>query len=82
MPTTLDAEERELVDRVAARRDDLVALACELIALDTTSRSSNDDPPRDEAALQQRLADRLRARGAEIDLWEPAPDRSRAATGG
>jgi acetylornithine deacetylase len=70
---TLEAEERDLVDRVAARREDLVALACELIAIDTTSRSSNDDPPRGEAALQQRLADRLAERGAEIDLWEPAP---------
>jgi acetylornithine deacetylase/succinyl-diaminopimelate desuccinylase-like protein len=74
MAATVDAEERELVDRVAARREDLVALACELIAFDTTSRSSNDDPPRDEAALQQRLAERLRAHGAEIDLWEPAPE--------
>ena len=71
---TLDAEERDLVSRVAARREDLVALACELIAIDTTSRSSTGDPPRGEAALQQRLADRLAAHGAEIDLWEPAPE--------
>jgi acetylornithine deacetylase len=70
----LDAEEQALVERVEARREDLVALACELIAFDTTSRSSNDDPPRDEAALQRALADRLSAHGAEIDLWEPAPD--------
>src|SRR5829696_10526922 len=70
---TLDADEQALVDEIAARRDDLVALACELIAFDTTSRSAPDDPPREEAALQQALADRLRARGAEIDLWEPAP---------
>jgi acetylornithine deacetylase len=71
---SLDADERMLVDRVEARRDDLVALACELIAFDTTSRSSIDDAPRDEAAVQRRLADRLAARGAEIDLWEPAPE--------
>ena len=71
---TLDAEERNLVDRVAARREDLVALACQLIAFDTTSRSANDEPPRDEVALQQRLAERLRAHGAEIDLWEPAAE--------
>src|SRR6185436_1527722 len=58
---------------VAARRDDIVALACELISFDTTSRGGIDDPPRAEAALQSRLADRLRARGAEIDLWEPEP---------
>jgi acetylornithine deacetylase len=71
--TTLDADEQALVDRIAARRDDLVALARQLIAFDTTSRSENDDPARDEAALQGLLADRLRARGAEIDLWEPDP---------
>src|SRR4051794_1813768 len=70
----LDADEQALVDELAARRDDLVALACDLIASDTTSRSVPDAPPRDEAALQQALADRLRARGAEIDLWEPAPE--------
>src|SRR4029453_13219463 len=70
---TLDGDEQALVDRVAARRDDLVALACELIAFDTTSRTEADDPPRDEAALQGALAQRLRARGAEIDLWEPEP---------
>ena len=69
-----DADEQALVDRVADRRDDLVALACELIRFDTTSRGGPEDPPREEAALQQALADRLRARGAEIDLWEPSPE--------
>jgi len=71
--TTLDADERTLVDRVEARRDDLVALACQLIGFDTTSRSSPDEPAREEAALQSALAARLRAHGAEIDLWEPDP---------
>ena len=70
---TLDSAERALVDRVAARRDDLVALACRLIAFDTTSRPGTDDPARDEVALQSTLAERLGARGAEIDLWEPDP---------
>jgi acetylornithine deacetylase len=70
----LDADEQALVDRVSERREDLVALACELIAFNTTSRSDAGDPPRDEAALQSALAERLRARGAEIDLWEPAPE--------
>jgi acetylornithine deacetylase len=69
----LDADEQALADRVAARRDDLVALACELIAFDTTARSGTEDPARDEAALQSLLADRLRSRGAEVDLWEPDP---------
>ena len=71
--TILDGAEQDLVDRVAARRDDIVALACELIAFDTTSRSGVDDPARDEVALQTLLAERLRARGASIDLWEPEP---------
>ena len=71
---SLDSDEHALVDDLAARRDEIVALACELIAYDTTSRSGPGDPPREEAALQQALADRLGARGAEIDLWEPAPE--------
>src|SRR3954451_14861656 len=71
---TLDAQERALVEAIAERRDELVALACELIAYDTTSRSSPDQPARDEAALQQALAARPARHGAEIDLWEPAPE--------
>jgi len=59
---------------VAERRDDIVALACELIGHDTTSRSDPRAPARGEAALQEALAERLRACGAEIDLWEPAPE--------
>jgi acetylornithine deacetylase/succinyl-diaminopimelate desuccinylase-like protein len=66
--TTLDSDEQGLVDRVAARRDELVELACRLIAFDTTSRSRAEDPPRDEAALQSLLADRLRARGGGKSL--------------
>jgi acetylornithine deacetylase len=69
----LAPHERVLVDAVAARRDDLVALACELIAFDTTSRADAAEPARDEAALQAALARRLRAAGAEVDVWEPAP---------
>src|SRR5918997_933967 len=71
---TLDADEQALVARVEQRRDDLVALACELIGFDTTSRSSNEDAPREEAALQQSLGDRLAAAGADVDLWEPSPE--------
>jgi hypothetical protein len=70
---TLDADEPGLVDRVAERRDELAELACALFAFDATSRSGPDDPPRDEVALQTLLAERLRAKAAEIDLWEPAP---------
>ena len=56
-----------------AVRAAIFVLACRLIAFDTTSRSGPEDPPREEAALQALLADRLRARGAEVDLWEPDP---------
>src|SRR5688500_10495693 len=70
----LDADEQALVARVALRRDDIVALACELIAFDPPSRPAADEPARQEAALQQALPERLRGAGAEIDLWEPAPE--------
>jgi acetylornithine deacetylase len=66
-------DERRLIDAVAERRDDIVALACELIGYDTTSREDPGAPARQEAALQTALAERLRASGAEIDLWEPEP---------
>jgi acetylornithine deacetylase len=66
--------ERALIDAVEERREDIVALACQLIGYDTTSRSDPGAPARQEAALQEALAERLRAAGAEIDLWEPAPE--------
>ncbi len=70
----LTENERRVVDEIARRRDELVTLTCDLIGFDTTTRGHNDDPPRDEAALQKYLAARLRAAGAETDLWEPAPE--------
>jgi acetylornithine deacetylase len=69
----LSASERDVVDEVERRRDDLVELASVLIGFDTTARGVGD-PPRDEAALQQYLAERLRAAGAEVDVWEPSAD--------
>src|SRR5215210_4801755 len=54
--------------------EELQALACELIAYDTTSREDPAAPARQEAELQGALAQRLRAAGAEVDLWEPAPE--------
>jgi acetylornithine deacetylase len=41
---------------------------------DTTSREDPADPARQEADLQGALAERLGAAGAEVDLWEPAPE--------
>ena len=72
--TSLTDSERQIMDEIARRRDELVALASDLIAFDTTAREHNDDPAREEAALQKYLAARLRAAGAETDVWEPAPE--------
>jgi acetylornithine deacetylase len=62
--------EQKVCDAIDAARADLIALASELIAFDTTARNPGD-PPRQEAALQEHLASRLRNAGAEIDLFEP-----------
>lgn len=67
-----DPLEESVVSRVRESRDELVALVSELVGCDTTSRNPGD-PPHDEAKLQNLLADRLRAIGAEVDLWEPEP---------
>ncbi len=55
------------------RQDELVDLAATLVGFDTTVRGEADEPARDEADLQAYLADRLRAAGASVDLWTPAP---------
>ena len=66
----LTSLEQELVEELAAREGEIVGLASDLIRFDTTSRTVGD-PPREEAALQRHLADRLAAAGFEIDLFEP-----------
>ena len=72
--TSLTDGERQIMDEIARRRGELIALASDLIAFDTTARQHNDDPAGDEAALQEYLAARLRTAGAETDVWEPAPE--------
>ena len=62
--------ERDLCRAIAAGRNELVELASALIGFDTTAREVGD-PPRQEVALQEYLAEGLRAYGAEIDLFEP-----------
>ena len=71
---TLSGEERALVEAVAARRADLVALVQQLVRFDTTSRSGPGVPARDEAALQAALAERLQDGNFEVDVWEPSPE--------
>ena len=66
----LSTDEGRICDEIEQRADQLVALASDLIAFDTTARGAGD-APRAEAPLQEYLAERLRAAGAEIDLWEP-----------
>jgi acetylornithine deacetylase len=69
----LSALERRVTDEIARRRDDVVALASDLIGFDTTARDVLD-PPRDESALQEYLAERLRRAGAAAEVWEPRPE--------
>ena len=64
--------EERVVEGVREARDELIGLAAELVACDTTARLAGD-PARDEEKLQRLLAARLEALGAAPDLWEPAP---------
>src|SRR5690242_1734124 len=69
----LSDAERTVCEALEQGRDELVGLARTLIAFDTTARDVGD-PPRDEAALQEYLAEVLRESGAEVDVWEPDGD--------
>jgi acetylornithine deacetylase len=66
----LDAREEAVCAAIDNARDELVALASRLVAFDTTARNPGD-PPREEAPLQELLAARLQAAGAEVDVFEP-----------
>jgi acetylornithine deacetylase len=66
----LSPREQSVVDLVAARRDSLVALTSELVGFDTVTQTAGA-PPREERALQEHLAGRLRSHGAEVALHEP-----------
>ena len=62
--------EQSVCAAIESHRDELVNLASALVGFDTTARNPGD-PPRQEAALQDCLAERLGAVGAEVDLFEP-----------
>ena len=66
----MDAREQQVCGAIAAGQAELVQLATDLIGFDTTARNP-DDAPRDEAALQGYLAERLRRAGAAVELFEP-----------
>ena len=68
----LSERERQVVDEIERGRDQLVALASDLIGFDTTARNP-EDPPRQERELQEFLGERLRRAGAEVEIFEPDP---------
>jgi len=62
--------EQEVCAEIARREGDLVELLRTLVGFDTVTHAVGA-PPRQEAALQAMLAERLRAAGAAVDVWEP-----------
>jgi len=64
--------ERRVCDHIAQREDELVELLSTLIGFNTVTHTPGGTP-REEAALQRFLAERLNARGAEVSLEEPEP---------
>ena len=69
----LTALETAVTDAVARRADDLCDLTAQLVAFDTRSPEPGSEP-REEAALQALVAERMRAAGLAVRVWEPAPD--------
>ncbi|MGI8712276.1 MAG: M20 family metallopeptidase [Solirubrobacteraceae bacterium] len=64
--------EDQVCRAIAEREDDLVDLLRTLVRFDTITHVSGA-PPRDEAALQAYLGDRLRSAGAAVEIFEPDP---------
>ena len=64
--------ERRVTEEVARRRDDLAGLLADLVAFDTRAPDP-DYTPRDDAALQDYVAARMRAAGLAVRVWEPEP---------
>lgn len=62
--------ERRVAEEVERRAPELVELLVALVAFDTRAPGP-DYAPRDEAALQAHLAERLRAVGMDVRVWEP-----------
>jgi len=70
--TLRSAFEERVVAAVREGEPELVTLASDLVAFDTTARNLGD-PPRQEAELQEHLRRAPRALGAEVEVWEPEP---------
>jgi acetylornithine deacetylase len=62
--------ERRVAEEIARRRDELVALLCELVAFDTRAPDAGFSS-RDETALQTYVGERMRAAGLAVRIWEP-----------
>jgi acetylornithine deacetylase len=62
--------ERRVIDEIEHRQSELVDLLATLVGFDTRAPDA-DLGPREEAALQACLAQRLRAAGMRVEVWEP-----------
>ena len=70
VPAPLAGLERRVAEEIARREGELVELLADLVGFDTRAPDP-DLAPRDEAALQAFVAERLRAAGLDVDVWEP-----------
>jgi acetylornithine deacetylase len=64
------ALERQVVEEIERRRSELVELLAVLVGFDTRAPDA-ELTPREHAALQAYVGDRLRAAGLTVELWEP-----------
>ncbi len=64
--------ELEITRELARRRDDIVALAADLVAFDTRAPEGATGY-REEAVLQRYVAERMAAAGLAVRVWEPDP---------
>jgi len=67
---SLSPAEARVCAAIESSADELVALVRTLIGFDTTTHP-HDAPARDEAALQEHVAGRLRSAGLDVDIGEP-----------
>ncbi|MDQ5832426.1 MAG: hypothetical protein M3550_05115, partial [Actinomycetota bacterium] len=70
--SALSALEVRVCEHIARRQDKIVELLSTLVGFDTVTHTPGA-APREEAALQGFLAERLAARGADVSLEEPDP---------
>ena len=64
------ALERRVVEEIEDRKSELVGLLAVLVGFDTRAPDA-ELTPREHAALQGYVGDRLRAAGLQVETWEP-----------